>query len=156
MKRPVLRKERARLRVAPTKVLLAVDGSECAVRAAGFAVQLLAGREARVEVVNVQPPVAYLDLLSAPARARVEALIAKRARSAAEQALELLSSAGIANRLHVVSGDAAPAIVSAARKLGCGLIVMGTHGRGAVAGLALGSVAAKVIHLAGVPVTVVK
>lgn len=138
------------------KVLLAVDGSDCALRAASFLVQFLSGRKAQVEVVNVQPPVTYLSVLAAPARARVEALIEKRARSAVKQALELLSSAEIANRLHVLAGDAAPAIVSAARKLGCSLIVMGTHGHGAVAGLALGSVAAKVIHRAGVPVTVVK
>jgi nucleotide-binding universal stress UspA family protein len=33
---------------------------------------------------------------------------------------------------------------------------MGTHGVGGIAGLLLGSVASKVIHLAHVPVTVVK
>jgi len=33
---------------------------------------------------------------------------------------------------------------------------MGTRGMGAVAGLALGSVATKVLHLAVVPVTLVK
>jgi nucleotide-binding universal stress UspA family protein len=49
-----------------------------------------------------------------------------------------------------------PAIAALAWELGCDLIVMGTHGMGSIAGLALGSVASKVIHLAGVPVTVVK
>ncbi|HYN76846.1 MAG TPA: universal stress protein [Lamprocystis sp. (in: g-proteobacteria)] len=36
------------------------------------------------------------------------------------------------------------------------IIFMGTHGRGGLVGLFLGSVAAKVIHLSQVPVTVVK
>jgi nucleotide-binding universal stress UspA family protein len=138
------------------KVLLAVDGSESALRAAKFVVQLVAGREAQVELVNVQPPVTYVELLAAATRSRVERLIAERGRRAAAEALNVMKSAGIASRLKVLSGDAAPAIVSAARKRGCGLIVMGTHGRGAVAGLALGSVAARVIRLAEVPVTVVK
>jgi len=138
------------------KVLLAVDGSKCAVRAARFLVKLLAGREAQVELVNVQPPMAYVDLLSGATRAHVERLIAERGRSAARQTLDVLASARIASRLQVLSGDAAPVIVSAARELGCGLIIMGTRGLGAVAGLALGSVSTKVIHLAKVPVTVVK
>ncbi|HZM36532.1 MAG TPA: universal stress protein [Burkholderiales bacterium] len=138
------------------KVLLAVDGSECAARAARFVVQLLVGREAQVELVNVQPPVAYADLLFAETRARVDELIAARGRRAARDALDAMASAGITSRLHVLSGDAAPVIASTARELGCGLIIMGTRGLGAVAGLALGSVAGKVIHLAEVPVTVVK
>jgi nucleotide-binding universal stress UspA family protein len=138
------------------KVLLAVDGSECAVRAAGFLVQLLAGREAQVTLVNVQPPVAYADLLSAETRTRVDELIAERGRRAAREALEVLAAAGIPGNLKVLSGDAAPVIVSTARQLGCGLIIIGTHGLGALAGLALGSVAIKVVHLAEVPVTVVK
>jgi nucleotide-binding universal stress UspA family protein len=138
------------------KVLLAVDGSDCALRAAKFVAQLLAQRQAQVELVNVQPPIAYGDLLSAATRERAEGLIAQRGRRAAGEALDLVARAGIASRLQVLSGDAAPVIVSAARELGCDLIVMGTRGLGAVAGLALGSVAARVIHLAEVPVTVVK
>jgi nucleotide-binding universal stress UspA family protein len=43
-----------------------------------------------------------------------------------------------------------------AGELGCDLIVMGTHGRGAVAGMVMGSVANRVLHLAPCPVQLVK
>ena len=49
-----------------------------------------------------------------------------------------------------------PEAVAAARKLGCDSIVMGCRGMGAIKSLILGSTATKVIHLATVPVTIVK
>ena len=60
-----------------------------------------------------------------------------------------------------VSADAAqgtPAdeIARIAQERGVDQIVMGTHGRGAVGRVFLGSVAQRVIHLAPMPVTVVK
>jgi nucleotide-binding universal stress UspA family protein len=47
-------------------------------------------------------------------------------------------------------------IAEVGRQENCDAIVMGTRGMGAVSGLVLGSVATKVIHLADVPVTLVK
>ena len=52
--------------------------------------------------------------------------------------------------------DAATTIARRADSLQCEGIVMGTRGMGAIANLLLGSVAAKVVHLANVPVTLVK
>jgi len=43
-----------------------------------------------------------------------------------------------------------------AEERGCDQIVMGTHGRGTIAGLLIGSVATKVLHLAKAPVLLVK
>jgi nucleotide-binding universal stress UspA family protein len=43
-----------------------------------------------------------------------------------------------------------------ARERGCDQILMGTRGLGAIGSLLLGSVATKVIHLADVPVLLVK
>jgi nucleotide-binding universal stress UspA family protein len=53
-------------------------------------------------------------------------------------------------------GDAAPEIARAAARMNCESIVMGSRGMGAVKSLVLGSTAMKVIHLATVPVTIVK
>ena len=43
-----------------------------------------------------------------------------------------------------------------ADQLGCDGIVMGSHGMGGVLGVLLGSTAQRVVHLANVPVTLVK
>jgi len=67
-----------------------------------------------------------------------------------------LDSAGVEVNAHVVAGHAAETIVRVARQQRCTRIVMGTRGLGAMAGLMLGSVAYKVIHLSLIPVTLVK
>jgi nucleotide-binding universal stress UspA family protein len=46
--------------------------------------------------------------------------------------------------------------VNYAKETGADLIVMGTHGRGAMAHLLMGSVAERVVRLAGCPVLVVR
>jgi nucleotide-binding universal stress UspA family protein len=56
----------------------------------------------------------------------------------------------------VLFGSSAAAIVEHARENGMDLIVMGTHGRGAVAHLLLGSVAERVVRTAGCPVLTVR
>ena len=55
-----------------------------------------------------------------------------------------------------VFGYAAREIVSDAAGAGADVIVMGSRGRGDLAGLVLGSTAHKVIHLADRPVLVVR
>jgi nucleotide-binding universal stress UspA family protein len=54
------------------------------------------------------------------------------------------------------AGQVAKTIADVAREEGVGQIVMGTRGLGGVQGLLLGSVATQVIHLAEVPVTLIK
>lgn len=138
------------------RILLAVDGSECGLRAARFVVELFAGREVQVEVVNVQATTPYGELLSGKTRARVEQWHQERGRLEAADSLQVLLRAGVSSALHVLAGEPARAIAAMAKERGCGLIVMGSRGLGAVSGAVLGSVAAKVIRLAEVPVTVVK
>ena len=46
--------------------------------------------------------------------------------------------------------------VEEAMNSGCDQIIMGSHGRTALGGLLLGSVAMKVLHLTDIPVTLVK
>ena len=55
----------------------------------------------------------------------------------------------------VLSGSPAQAIVEYAEDQQADLIVIGSHGRGAVSRLLLGSIAERVLHLAGRPVFVV-
>jgi magnesium-transporting ATPase (P-type) len=58
--------------------------------------------------------------------------------------------------VHTLLGDAASKIVAASQSLGCDSIILGSHGNGFLAGIFLGSVAAKVIQLSSIPITLVK
>jgi nucleotide-binding universal stress UspA family protein len=57
---------------------------------------------------------------------------------------------------HAQLGHAAEAIIELADRLQCDHIVMATHGRGALADLLLGSTTVRVVHLAHMPVVLVK
>jgi nucleotide-binding universal stress UspA family protein len=56
--------------------------------------------------------------------------------------------------LHVKDEYPAEAIVATAKEQGCDLIVMASHGHGAVGRLLLGSEALKVLTLSAVPVLI--
>jgi nucleotide-binding universal stress UspA family protein len=83
----------------------------------------------------------------------------QEATEAVETAVKTLTDAGI-NAHGVVDdaifGHAARYIVEAADKHDVGVIVMGSRGRGDIAGLVLGSTAHKVIHLTHRPVLIVR
>jgi len=139
------------------KIMLAVDGSSCSLRATRFLLRLIAGREgSEVHVVNVQPPVRHADLLPGKGKRLVKQWNVEGAELETAAAQELLADAQVPCRLHLVTGDPASTIAKFAAKLKCDLIVMGTRGTGTVRGLVFGSVATKVVHLADTPVTLVK
>lgn len=109
-------------------------------------------------MLNVQPPVPMKDLLfdgRLSELRRLEEPIKERGAQLLAPARSALDAAAIENHPYVEIGEPAPAIAGFARTYHCEMIVMGTHGRGAVAGLCLGSVATKVLHLASVPVLLV-
>jgi nucleotide-binding universal stress UspA family protein len=81
------------------------------------------------------------------------------ASESVDAAVETLIQAGVKAHGTVrdtVFGYAAREIVNDAQEHGAGVIVMGSRGRGDLAGLVLGSTAHKVIHLADRPVLIVR
>lgn len=139
------------------KILLAVDGSDCSIRATRHVVALARALRKRptVFLVNVDPPlmnsVAVRIGAQQTARQHLE-----NADAALKAARAILRRAGIAHREEKIIGDAGPAIAKFASSSKSDLIVMGSHGRTAIASLVMGSVANKVIALGTVPVLVVR
>ena len=138
------------------RILVPVDGSVGALRAVKHSAAVVK-EGAEVELVNVQPPMPLYGMVRAYMRApQYRAACAALAEKALKPAIKLLKRARVAHRTHVMYGEPGATIADAARRLKCRAIVMGTRGQGAVGNLLLGSVATKVIHLAKVPVTLVK
>jgi nucleotide-binding universal stress UspA family protein len=75
---------------------------------------------------------------------------------ALKEAIGKLEAAGAVFKTLVRSGQAAEAIAQVACEEDIQHIVMGTRGLGRIQGLLLGSVAMKVIHLAQIPITLIK
>lgn len=137
-----------------SKRLLALDGSESALRAASqLAASAAAGDE--IHLVNVQLPVDGLVRRLAGAQA-VQHFHHEEGLAAMAPARARLDAAGLAYQQHVLVGHPADQISRFAAEQGCDEIIMGTHGRTGLLQLLMGSVAAEVSQQARTRVTLVK
>jgi nucleotide-binding universal stress UspA family protein len=135
-------------------ILIPVDGSPNSLRALKHAAERFRdSAHAHLLLLNVQPAL--------PASRHVpKSMIKDHQQRMSEEALAparaLAARLGVTFDCYLRVGDPAEIIASFAHRTQCREIVMGTRGLGRVRGLLLGSVATKVIHLAAVPVTLVK
>jgi nucleotide-binding universal stress UspA family protein len=140
------------------RILVAIDGSETALRALDFAVlQARLAPVAELHVLNAQPTLSNYTAAEIYVTAeRIQQVATERARAILDAAAEHLRNAGCSYELEQTEGDPAETIARRAAELGCESITMGTHGLTSLGILFLGSVAQKVVHYASVPVTLVK
>ena len=140
-------------------ILLAVDGSAHTSHAVEQAVQVASKWRAQVWVLHVlerTPTVPSVGLGYEPAMFSVED--DGPARTLVARVVQQLQAAGIEAQGEVDFPDAggpAPVIIRHAVAHQADLIVMGSRGISDLAGLVLGSVTHKVLHLAEAPVLVV-
>jgi nucleotide-binding universal stress UspA family protein len=138
------------------RVLAAIDGSLHADHAVDYAIRLAAnGTQIEVVLLNVQPEILAWQTHGLAQ----ETMLARREQEgqrAAQVAGKRLKAAGVRFELRIESGEAAETIARVALEHRSDMIVLGTRGMGAIANLVIGSVAYKVVHLANVPVTLVK
>lgn len=139
------------------KICCAVDLSEPSWLAAELAAEL--ARDSRSELtllhVRTPPPPAASDVLVSS-----QTVLADEERESVERLEEWRDDAERHARVPVRSairiGDPAGEIVRFADEEGCDLLVVGTHGRGGIPRLILGSVAEQVARHAHVPVLVAR
>ena len=134
------------------EILVATDFGECSQRVLADAVQLakrLGGHLTLVHVYDV-PTYAYmdgniggLDLLTP---------LEKSARKQLDDAARIVAAELPGTSAVLRRGVAWEEILDAAKSVGAGLVVVGTHGRRGVYRVLLGSVAERVVRLAPVPV----
>lgn len=144
----------------PSHFLVPSDGSERSQRAIEQAVALAKRLGARITFLHVQPSVPLpltglgealdprtIEVLIAASRQESERILSEAAAIAARSAVEATCER--------VSGDQPHrAILAAAQRLGCDLIVMASHGRHGLQGLLLGSETQRVLQEAPCPVLV--
>lgn len=144
-------------------ILIATDGSELAGKGVEHGLALASKLQARATVLTVSEPIntGFDDALgwSAVGTSMPEFQAAREEAARKVLAGATAQAAGIgmdAATLHVADRYAAEAIVEAAEREGCDLIVMASHGRRALGRLLLGSQTSEVLARCGVPVLVIR
>jgi nucleotide-binding universal stress UspA family protein len=138
------------------KILVPTDGSEHALKAAGYAVELARLKpDTRITLIYVHTPYEGLAEVEAPFAAFREAM-EKHGEDMMARTAAVFEKAGIKVDKVFRWGDPGSEIAQLANNEGFDLVVMGTRGAGALGTLLMGSVARKVVHLAQCPVFLVK
>ncbi|MEW5775139.1 MAG: universal stress protein [Thermodesulfobacteriota bacterium] len=151
-------RERRTVMAEIRKIMCAVDFSEATGIVAGYAALLAKGLGAEVVVLHVAPAMQrYTDIEITDESLRdFEERAKARAESDMRECLEGFFKAVPGATGKVVLGYAPEAIVDEARAEGCGLILMGTHGRTGLSRLLFGSVAERVVKTSPIPVLTVR
>lgn len=135
-------------------ILLGVDGSAHALKAAR-----LAGNMARVMKANLRVVAAFDPVPSYLGDSSLEEAIAARVQAAEailKEALEAVGDMPAPVATEILEGPAAEAILSVAQTHSSDLIIVGSRGHGQLASLLLGSQSNKIIQHAHCPVLVVR
>jgi nucleotide-binding universal stress UspA family protein len=139
------------------RILVPTDGSEGVERAIRHAAEVAATNDAALHGLYVLSTDAYAGLAMESSWESVDRLLREDAEEAVGrvQAIAEATDATIPVETAVMEGKPSREIVRYAEAEDCDLVVMGTHGRGGIDRLLLGSVAESVVRASSVPVTTV-
>ena len=141
------------------RILIAVDGSSHSAKVAKAVIRHVSAYQQPPELhlAYVHLPVPTLGGLIKPiGHEALQRYYREEGEDALRGAKKLLDRANLACTMHILVGPIAETLAGEAKKLKCDMIVMGTHGMGAVSGMLLGSVATRTVHLAHCPVILVR
>jgi nucleotide-binding universal stress UspA family protein len=135
-------------------ILVAVDGSEHALKAARVAGDMARSMEANLRLVTVYEPLpAYLG---EPYLQRAMSECLGHAQSILKEALKEIGSIPGEMETEILEGSVAEAILTILETRNIDLVVMGTRGRGRLTSALLGSQSQKVVQLAPCPVLLMR
>ncbi|MCX7896811.1 MAG: universal stress protein [Rhodocyclaceae bacterium] len=141
----------------PQRWLIAIDGSEHALKALTWAIAQgeLMQEPPEIHLANVQVRLPA-DISRFVSRAAIEDFHREEGQRQLATALAQCQAAGVQPIPHVLVGEAAATLVDFAAAQGFDLIVVGTRGHTGVSGVILGSVATKIAHLAKTPLVLIR
>lgn len=144
------------------RILVATDGSPLSRKAVASAIELAALAGAELVALKVVPryPVSYFEgalAITAQEVGRIEKLWAQEGQAVVDAARDAAAAKGVKAKAATVRSDlVAEAIMAAARKHRCDLIVMASHGRKGIKRLLLGSETQHVLTHSTTPVLVLR
>jgi nucleotide-binding universal stress UspA family protein len=144
------------------RILVPTDGSALSKKAVTSAVDLASSVGAELVALNVVPryPMSYFEgglPVSIDEMKRVERSWAEKGQAAADEVGRAAEKAGVKAKAITVRSDlVAEAILAAARKNKCDLVVMASHGRKGLKRLLLGSETQHVLTHGNIPVLVLR
>ncbi len=138
------------------RILVPTDGSVGVERAIRHAVDLAVEHGAEVNALYVVNSGAYVGTPMESAGQGVDQLLREEAEKAVEEVAAVCDDYEVPVETAILNGSPSREIVQYAEAEDCDLIVMGTHGRGGIDRLLLGSVAEKVVRSSTVPVLTIR
>lgn len=138
------------------RILVPTDGSSEGERAVIHALDVAAVHGASVHALYVVDSAGYAGMPMESSWEGVSQLLRDDAHEAVERVEQIAATVSVPVETAVIEGSPSREITKYAEENDCDLIVMGTHGRGGIDRLLLGSVAEKVVRGASVPVLTVR
>ncbi|MGB0133172.1 universal stress protein [Dokdonella sp.] len=141
-------------------ILIPTDGSDLSAKAIEKGIKFASEMGASVTGLNVVPNLHLIDYqlqILEETRETLNEATRSRARGILEVLAKAAKAAGVDCKTEIVVSDHAyKAIIDTARKQGCDLILMASHGRSGVGGVLLGSETHKVLTHSAIPVLVLR
>jgi nucleotide-binding universal stress UspA family protein len=147
-----------------SKILVATDGSETALKASRYAVDLAKQLSASITVLSVIDNRSLQSYYTVPLEVTtvhimepVEDFLREAAKKDVDRVKKLCEKKGVSCRGVISTGHPAEEIIKEAERSRSNLVVLGSHGKSALAAVFLGSVTYGVIHKdTRVPVLIVR
>ena len=142
------------------KILIPIDGSDLSLRAAGCGIQLAKELDAVVVFVHALAPYiipysADVAMLDSKTQKLFEDEVKAGGQTLLDDVKRLATGAGVASEcIQAPTGRPEVLIEKTVRELNCDLVVIGTHGRGAIGRFVMGSVTTRLLPHCPVPVLV--
>lgn len=140
-------------------LLLPVDGSDCSLKAVHFVANSVSWYKEMPNIVLIHVDdigVAVEGSRNRMGNEAVDNYFRESAKIELEPAERLLKEKGIPYRTIYAGGDVAAQIRAHAEDSKIDMIVMGSHGKSAVAGMLMGSVTNKILATTSIPVIILR
>jgi nucleotide-binding universal stress UspA family protein len=150
-----------KLKPEPSRILVAVDGSDTSMNAADYAITLAKNNnDAEIFVINVIDLSPIFKMLPSETRRQLIRIGRQEASQILDTVAEMAKRHGVKMKINTemveTSVSAADAIIRYAKDKEIGLIVVGTKGRSGMSKALLGSVASKIVTYSPCSVLVVR